>query len=89
MRKLKKFVYVALFMLLGVLVGFIVHAVAEIWYAGLLILNFKKYGRGLSWVELYFAHQIISFLFVFLGAVSGYLQGLFWWKVVYGKRSRH
>lgn len=89
MRKFKKFIYVALFAFLGVLVSFILHAVAEIWYIGLLVFNFKKYSMGLSWPALYIAHQAISFLFLFFGALLGYLQGLFWWNVVYGKKSRH
>lgn len=88
MRKLKKIIYVALFMFLGILASFILHAVAEIWYIGLLLVNFKKYSMGLSWANLYLAHYVFSFLFLFLGAILGYFEGLFWWKVIYRKKRR-
>jgi len=89
MNKLKKNLYIALFVLLGLLLGFILHAIAEIWYIGLLILNFNKYSMGLSWTKLYFAYQISTFIFLFLGAFWGYFQGLFWWKIIYGKQHGH
>lgn len=88
MLKLKKIIYVALFTALGMLVSFILHALAEIWYIGLLALNFKKYSMGLSWANLYLAHYVFSLLFLLLGFLGGFFQGLFWWQVLHSKKGR-
>jgi len=89
MLKLKKIIYVALFTLLGILASFILHAIAEIWYIGLLALDFKKYSMGLSWANLYIAHYALSLLFLLGGFVAGFFQGLFWWTVIYSKKRKH
>lgn len=88
MLKLKKIIYVALFTALGIFVSFILHALAEIWYIGLLALNFKKYSMGLSWADLYLAHYAFSFLFLLFGFLAGFFQGLFWWQVLHSKKRR-
>lgn len=88
MLKIKKTIYVGFFMLLGVFCAYILHALAEIWYLGLLVFNHKKYSLGLSWVEWYLVNNILSLLFIILGASVGYLEGTFWWNILYEKRRK-
>lgn len=86
MNKIRKIIYVVLFTILGVLVSSVLHAVIEIWYVGLLIYNFKKFSMGLSWMHLYLLHNLFTAVFFAAGAAAGFIQGLFWWKVIYEKK---
>lgn len=80
---LKRSVYIALFMALGLLISFLVHAAIEIWYLDLLFSDFTKYSFGFSWQQLYIIHGIGTLILFIGGALFGYLQGKYWWKILY------
>ncbi len=79
----KKTIYAILFTVLGIIISFLVHAVIEIWYIGLLISDFGKYGFGLAWPFWYFIHSVLTILLFVTGAAFGYTQGKYWWRILY------
>jgi len=82
---MKKAVYVVLFILLGVFVQFLVHALIEVWYIGLLIKDFSKYGLGFSWETWVFIHNIGTVAFFIAGFLIGFWQGRYWWRRIYNR----
>jgi len=82
---MKRNIYILLFTFLGVLLQFLVHALVEIWYIGLLASNFSRYSFGLSWHQWYIIHHIATAILFAMGAVFGFWQGKFWWKRIYEK----
>lgn len=79
----KKRIYIALFVLLGILLGLLVHGAVELWYIKGLITNFPKYSLGYSWAEWFIIHQYLSVIVFIASVVLGYFQGKFWWRLVY------
>ncbi|OGZ45725.1 MAG: hypothetical protein A3C84_04455 [Candidatus Ryanbacteria bacterium RIFCSPHIGHO2_02_FULL_48_12] len=79
----KRIIYISLFVLLGILLQFVAHAVLEIWYIGLLLNDFERYGLGLSWEVWVQIHSVLSFVFLALGVLFGYQQGKHWWQKIY------
>lgn len=82
----KRALYIALFVLLGVIVSFLVHAAIEIPLINLLVEDFDTYGLGLTWGNWFFIHHIGAVALLLAGAALGYQQGRYWWGVVYGSR---
>lgn len=80
---LKKTIYLAAFSLLGVLLGFLVHAVVEIIYINLLVADFGKFSLGFSWDRWLVIHEGFSFGTFFGGLIFGFWQGRFWWTYAY------
>jgi len=80
---MKKNIYIALFTLLGVLVGFLIHAIIEIPAIFLLVSDFEKWNLGLSWESWIFVHNVWAILLFLIGVTFGYKQGKHWWKVIY------
>lgn len=84
---MKKNVYIFLFVVLGIIFSFLVHAVVEMWYIELLTSDFNRYGLGLSWDQWFIVHHTLSVVLLVLGIVIGYFQGKHWWQVIYSKKS--
>ncbi len=80
---MKKPVYILAFSFLGVLVQFLVHAGIEVWYIGLLLKDFPRYGLGLTWEQWMMIHSIGSVLLFIAGAWLGFRQGQYWWRKIY------
>ncbi|MDF1498659.1 MAG: hypothetical protein P1P85_04905 [Patescibacteria group bacterium] len=80
---MKKQIYIILFIVLGVLLSFILHAVIEIYYIDLLVIDFLKYSFGFSWSKLYMFHKIGTLFLFILGMGLGLWQGKYWWKKIY------
>lgn len=85
-NKLKRKIYIILFIILGIILSFLAHAIIEMRYINLLLSDFGKYGFGMSWQFWYNFHSIAAILLFALGALFGYYQGKYWWKVLYEKR---
>lgn len=75
-------------MILGALIGFILHAVIEIVYINLLVANFARYSIGLDYPQLYVIHAVGTFLIVTCGICFGFWQGKYWWQKIYIERIR-
>jgi len=83
---MKKTIYIILFTFLGILLQFLIHAGIEVWYIGLLISDFPKYGFGLSWPQWFIIHHIATVVLLVAGALFGFWQGKYWWQRIYEKR---
>lgn len=80
---MKRFFYISLFTFLGILVQFILHGLIEFSYIKLLIYDYDKFGLGLSWDNWFLIHKIFSIALLVLGASLGFIQGKYWWRVIY------
>lgn len=80
---MKRTVYLTLFVFLGALTSFLVHAAVEIWYVGLLVNDFSTYGLGLSWETWFMIHHVGAVILLAVGLAVGYGQGRYWWRVLY------
>ncbi len=79
----KHIIYISLFVLLGILLQLVAHAVLEIWYIDLLLSDFQRYGFGLTWEAWVQIHSVLSFVFLVFGMLFGYQQGKHWWRKIY------
>lgn len=80
---MKKIFYIFMFTLLGVFLQFIAHGLLEIWYIGLLLKNFPRYGFGLSWNVWVIIHNWGTALLLAAGFHMGLRQGRYWWRRIY------
>lgn len=80
---MKKFTYIALFTLLGILVSFLLHAVLEIAVVRMLLADFETYNLGLSWSGWFVVHHIGSVVLLLMGVGVGVWQGRYWWRRLY------
>ena len=80
---MKKIIYITAFTVLGVLVQFLLHALIEVWYIGLLVRDFATFGFGLSWDTWFIIHAVLTILFLIGGVSAGYFSGKKWWRIIY------
>lgn len=80
---MKRQIYIALFVLLGILLQFLLHALLEMGMISLLLGDFDRYSLGLSWRQWYQVHGVASIVLLVAGAWFGYRQGMYWWRVIY------
>jgi hypothetical protein len=80
---MKRAFYVAAFVLLGILLQFIVHALIEMGVIALLLKDFGRYGLGLSWQQWFLIHHALTIVLLAAGVVWGYKEGERWWKAIY------
>lgn len=83
---MKKILYISLFIILGILVSFLTHAIIEIVGINMLVYDFSKYGLGLTWQDWIRIHNILAVFLFLSGVVFGGWQGFVWWKRIYGKK---
>lgn len=79
----KKYFYIISFTFLGILLQFLAHELIEIWYIGLLVSDFSRYGLGLSWNQWFLIHHILTVVFIVGGMALGFFNGKYWWKKLY------
>ncbi|KPJ71321.1 hypothetical protein AMJ50_02400 [Parcubacteria bacterium DG_74_3] len=80
---MKKTIYIAAFTFLGILLQFLIHALVEIWYIGLLTQDFSRYSWGFSWSQWFLIHHIGTVILLVAGIFFGFWQGKFWWHRIY------
>ena len=85
---MKKEIYILLFIVLGILLGCILHAVIEISYINLLLVDYEKYSMNLNFSQLYTIHMIGTLVIILSGIVFGFFQGKFWWRKIYIEKIR-
>lgn len=83
---IKKKIYITLFTFLGLLLGFLVHAIVEVFYIKLILRDYDLYTAGLSWNTLLFIHGLWTVLTIGGGVWFGYSQGKYWWDQIYVKK---
>lgn len=80
--KLKKIIYVSVFMVLGILLSFIIHALIEINIINYTITHSQMitfYGSCVLTPQLQISLGLIGLIF-------GFISGLFWWQKIYVER---
>jgi hypothetical protein len=80
---MKKLVYYVSFTFLGALFGFFLHAMVEILYIKLLLMDFDRYGFGLTWKTWEELHTVSVVVLVLGFGIWGYGRGQHFWKVLY------
>lgn len=84
----KKGLYHSLFVIVGILLQFLLHAGLETWYTGLLLKDFAKYSFGLSWHAWFFIHEVLATIFFVHGVALGFWQGRYWWPRLYDEKGK-
>jgi hypothetical protein len=79
----KRNIYISLFVILGIVVQFVIHASLELWYIEFLLFDFSKYGFGLSWNTWVVIHNVLTILLLIVGIHFGWRQGKYWWRRIY------
>ena len=79
----KRTIYITSFTLLGILLSTIVHAGVEIPVINLLVADFDRYSLGLTWAQWFWVHHVGSVILGVAGALFGFWQGRYWWRVIY------
>ena len=80
---MKKTIYIILFTIFGILLQFLLHALIEIPYLGLLNKDFERYGLGFTWQELLTIHAVLTIILIIGGALFGFFAGKFCWRKIY------
>jgi len=79
----KRVSYLSLFVLLGLILQLVVHAVLEMGYIALLTGNWFVWGFGLSYGAWVVIHNILTVIFIIIGTWFGFSQGRYWWARIY------
>lgn len=83
-KNFKRMIYIASSIFLGLLLSFIFHALAEVFYLEHAFNNNleiqSSYFLGVGWCAL---PIWVQYTFPILGIVGGYFLGIYWWKLVY------
>jgi hypothetical protein len=83
---MKKIIYIILWVLLGLLISFILHAIIE-----LLYLKFTN-PVNLHWTKVFGGVCALPFWLIYLlpilGLIFGIWAGFFFWQVVYVKQNK-
>ena len=81
---MKKYIYIFAWVILGLLLSFITHAVIEIAYInysfakGIILVNHTAFGHGFCVLPTYLQAGLLI-----LGILGGFLAGRFFWRVIY------
>ena len=80
---MKRKIYIACFIVLGLLLAFLMHALIEIYVIKLLISDWDRFGLGLNFEQWMWIHDIFVAALITLGSYIGFRQGKYWWYVLY------
>jgi hypothetical protein len=80
---MKKYVYIALFTFLGLLLATLLHALIEIPALKLITENYEQYGDGYIWQHWRIIHDVVGACLWLGGALGGYYAGKKWWQILY------
>ncbi len=78
---MKRSFYILCATVLGLQLGWWLHAALELGYAQLLFWRFDIFGLGLSWDNWFTIHYAFTTLLVLAGGVWGLRQGQHWWRI--------
>lgn len=84
---MKKAIYILCFMLLGLLVATLVHAVVELPFLWFISVDYETYGGSFwwrHWTELHYYGGLALWL---LGLGWGIWGGFHYWRIVYIEKS--
>jgi len=84
---MKKFIYITLFIILGIMLSTIVHGLIEVPVIYLLVSDFKRYSLGLIWSQWYLIHHVMTIVLLIGGIALGAFWGFTFWKKIYEKNN--
>lgn len=79
----KKYFYILTATVGGALLGFLIHALLELWYIPKLVSSYDVFGFGLTWQTWFKIHELLVIIMTLGGAVGGLLKGKIWWQYIY------
>lgn len=80
---LKRRLYVALFICLGLMVAYFMYVLSTVATIFLLLLDFGYYGLGWTWKTWIILGRFWMVLCLLGGVVAGYGLGVYWWRYIY------
>jgi mannose/fructose/N-acetylgalactosamine-specific phosphotransferase system component IID len=80
---MKKFVYVGLFALLGVLFMTLIHGVVEVQVLRIITSDLATYGESFIWRNWTMVHGLLAGALWIKGALFGVWLGLLYWRIIY------
>jgi|AntRauTorckE6833_2_1112554.scaffolds.fasta_scaffold06232_6 uncharacterized membrane protein len=87
-KKTKRYIYTGLFVLLGIIISFLVHASLELAIIELLLRDFTRWGLGLSWDTWFAIHHVCTVILLVVFVALCLQQGRYWWERVYEKKNK-
>ncbi|MFA6105371.1 MAG: hypothetical protein WC725_02100 [Patescibacteria group bacterium] len=85
--KLKKYFYIFSWVVLGLMLSFLAHAIIEIKmieYAlrkNIILYNYTAFGSGYCVLP-----TVVQFTLIATGVIGGFLAGRYFWRVIYVER---
>lgn len=80
---MKRYFYIAAFMVLGVLLATLSHAAIELPTLAIMTGNFAYYGDSFIWRHWSLIHGVGGKILWFVGALAGFLAGRRFWQILY------
>lgn len=80
---MKRYIYIVLFVLLGLLVSTLVHVAIEWPLLQLVINDYEQYGQSYWWRNWELLHGTGGVVIWLLGIGVGYWCGVRYWRVLY------
>lgn len=80
---IKKYFYIAVFTVLGVLLGALAHAIVELPVLALIKSDYEMWSLGLSWNTWLILHGVWSVITFGGGAIFGLWAGRHFWRIIY------
>lgn len=79
----KKYFYILIATLGGALLGFLAHALLELWYIPKLVTNYDTFGFALNWTTWFKIHELLVISLTTAGGLAGVYKGRRWWQYIY------
>ena len=80
---MKRFCYIGLFILLGLLISLLLHGLIEIYILNRIVNNFDVFEGGFIWQNWPLIHRAGSLTLTVMGVVGGWAVGRHFWEVLY------
>lgn len=89
MSYLKQSIYISAFVLLGLLIATLIHAVVELIALAIIFGNPEQFAETMWWQEWELIHGIFAGGLWFVGFAGGVYGGVKYWDIIYVKKQRH
>jgi len=80
---MKRRLYILLCVVLGLMLGFLLHSLVEVLVIDRLIASADAAPYGLTWAQWFHAHTAWTVVTTAGGVIGGYFLGISWWRIVY------
>lgn len=84
----KRFIYLLSSLSGGAALGFLLHALLELWYIPRLLNNYAIYSLNLSWSRWFQIHELLVIGLTLSGSLLGWHYGQKWWYTIYVEKKQ-